>query len=163
LTSDNFALASHDKLSAAHILHTWKLDADLVTLSACQTGLGQYQRGEGYVGFAQALLLAGAHTLVLSQWPVDDRATLLLMERFYANLLGARPELKGPLPKLEALAEAKQWLRELPRKEAVARLKALELPTLEKELVGARPFAHPHYWAAFILIGDAGRAGVPQP
>src|SRR5262249_53989781 len=79
------------KLTAAAILQRWKLDADLVTLSACESGLGQHQRGEGYVGFAQALFLAGARSLVLSQWKVDDQATALLMQRFYQNLLGKRP------------------------------------------------------------------------
>jgi CHAT domain-containing protein len=121
--------------------------------------LGQQLGGEGYVGFAQALLLAGAHSLVLSQWPVDDRATALLMQRFYHNLLGARPGLKEPLPKLAALTEAKQWLRDLPRKEALANLQALGLTITDKELPGARPYAHPHFWAAFILIGDPGRLG----
>jgi CHAT domain-containing protein len=124
LTSDDFAVASYAKLSAGQIMRTWELDADLVTLSACQTGLGEQLGGEGYVGFAQALFLAGSHSLVLSQWPVDDRATALLMQRLYQNVLGARPGLKGPLPKLEALAEAKQWLRELSRKEALVRLRA---------------------------------------
>jgi CHAT domain-containing protein len=161
LTAEDFALVSHDKLTAAHILRTWKLEADLVTLSACRTGLGQHLGGEGYVGFAQALLLAGAHSLVLSQWLVDDRATALLMTRFYQNLLGARPGLKEPLPKLAALTEARQWLRDLPRKEALASLQALGLAVPEKELQGARPFAHPHFWAAFILIGDPGRVGEP--
>jgi hypothetical protein len=55
------------RLSAADML-SWKLDAELVTLSACETGLGQNQVGEGYVSFAQALFLAGARSLVLSQW-----------------------------------------------------------------------------------------------
>src|SRR5262249_2515036 len=70
-------------LTAERILRTWKLDADLVTLSACQTGLGQYRGGEGYIGFSQALFLAGARSLVLSLWEVDDAATALLMTRFY--------------------------------------------------------------------------------
>jgi CHAT domain-containing protein len=161
LTSEDFALVSHDKLTAGHMLRTWKLEADLVVLSACQTGLGQHQGGEGYVGFAQALFLAGAHSLVLSQWPVDDRATALLMQRFYQNLLGARPGLKEPLPKLAALTEARQWLRGLSRKEAVAGLTALGLAVQPKELPGERPFAHPHFWAAFILIGDPGQASEP--
>src|SRR5207249_3147438 len=131
---------------------------DLVTLSACQTALGQKLGGEGYVGFAQALFLAGAHSLVLSQWPVDDRATALMMERFYQNLLGTRPGMKGPLPKRAALSEAKQWLRELPRKEALAGLKALGVPVSVGDLQGQQPFEHPHFWSAFILIGDPGTA-----
>src|SRR5262249_40582487 len=78
----------HDgELTAEQVLRTWKLDADLVTLSACETALVQNQNAEGYLGFSQALFLAGARSLLLSLWKVDDRATSLLMTRFYQNLL----------------------------------------------------------------------------
>ncbi|HLM88540.1 MAG TPA: tetratricopeptide repeat protein, partial [Streptosporangiaceae bacterium] len=100
-------------LTAEQILRTWKLDAELVTLSACQSALGRPGGGEGYLGFSQALFLAGARSLVLSLWKVDDQATQLLMTRFYQNLLGRRAGLDGPLPKAEALREAKEWLRGL--------------------------------------------------
>ena len=81
------------RLTAAQILKTWKLDADLVTLSACETGLGKSAGGEGYLGFSQVLFLAGARSLVLSLWSVQDNATALLMTRFYENLLGKRRAL----------------------------------------------------------------------
>ena len=67
------------RLSAADIQSVSALDADLVVLSACQSGLGKYEYGEGYLGFAQALLAAGARAVVLSLWPVDDASTALLM------------------------------------------------------------------------------------
>jgi CHAT domain-containing protein len=146
------------RLTAAQILRTWKLDAELVTLSACQTGLGQYQGGEGYLGFAQALFVAGSRSLVLSQWEVDDRATALLMTRFYQNLLGKRKGLDKPMSKAEALRDAKEWLRGLTEKEVGQRL--AELPRGEERerplaVPGTvHPYAHPYYWAAFILIGD---------
>src|SRR4029077_20951512 len=101
---------SDGRLTAEMILHNWKLDADLVVLSACQSALGKQVGGEGYLGFAQALFLAGARSLVLSLWQVDDTATALLMVRFYQNLLGKREGLTKPLVKAEALREAKQWL-----------------------------------------------------
>jgi CHAT domain-containing protein len=66
--------------------------------SACQTGLGRQAGGEGYLGFAQALFIKGARSLVLSQWNVSDVATALLMARFYRNLLGQRPGLSRPRP-----------------------------------------------------------------
>jgi CHAT domain-containing protein len=144
------------QLTAAHIQTTWKLDADLVTLSACQTGLGKYEHGEGYLGFAQGLFLAGARSLVLSQWSVDDDATALLMVRFYENLLGSRKGTK-PLPKAKALQQAKDWLRNLSREEAkkqVATLRRGETVRPRKLPVAAKPFAHPYYWAGFILVGD---------
>src|SRR5262249_37853207 len=73
------------RLEAGEALQRWNLHADLVTLSACQTALGKYERGEGFVGFAQALVLCGTRSVCLSLWKVDDTATALLMERFYQN------------------------------------------------------------------------------
>src|SRR5206468_5248117 len=97
-------------------------DADLVVLSACESGLGRYAGGEGYLGFTQALFVKGARTVVLSLWKVDDQATSLLMRRFYENLLAKRAGLAKPLPKAEALAEAKAWLRDLGAMQAEAAL-----------------------------------------
>jgi CHAT domain-containing protein len=107
----------------------------------------------------------------LSLWKVDDAATALLMDRFYQNLTGRRDGLKAPLGKAEALAEAKQWLRDLSLEEATRRLGAItdgvargkgqEALKVVPPVVGpqsnpkdAKPFAHPRYWAAFVLIGD---------
>jgi CHAT domain-containing protein/tetratricopeptide (TPR) repeat protein len=153
---------SRGRLTAGDVLRRWKLDADLVVLSACDTGLGRYSGGEGTLGFAQPLFLAGARGLALSLWKVDDTATALLMRRFYEDLLGKRPGLAGPLPKAEALREAQGWLRGLTADEA--RRLADGLPgggrgTERARPRGdrpapARPFAHPHYWAAFVLAGD---------
>jgi CHAT domain-containing protein len=160
------------QLSVADIAQRWQLDADLVTLSACETALGPQGGGEGLLGFSQVLLARGARSLVLSLWKVDDTATALLMMRFYQNLLGKRDGLQEAMPKAEALQEAKGWLRALPRPEAerlagrlgggearaslgakaAAGSRAGAKPDLP---AGERPFAHPLYWAAFILIGDA--------
>jgi CHAT domain-containing protein len=70
------------------------------------------------LGFAQAFLKAGSRAVCLSLWKVDDTATALLMTRFYQNLLGKRPGLEKPMPKAQALNEAKKWLRELSLEEA---------------------------------------------
>lgn len=149
-------------LTAEQIARTWKLDADLVTLSACET-VGKAGGGEGYLGFAQALFMAGGRSLVLSQWPVNDTATALLMARFYENLLGSRSDLAGPLPKAAALDEAKRWLRRLTIAEIRQRLGGPMGETRgerPKETAvanaAAHPFDHPYYWSAFILIGDPG-------
>ncbi len=83
-------------LTAGEVLGTWKLKAELVTLSACHSGLGRPSGGEGHVGFAQAFFLAGARSLIVSLWEVDDRATSLLMTRFYQNWLGKRRAWTGP-------------------------------------------------------------------
>jgi tetratricopeptide (TPR) repeat protein len=160
------------RLTAEEMLRSWNLDAELVTLSACQTALGKYEKGEGFVGFAQALLLCGSRSVCLSLWKVDDAATALLMQRFYANLLGKRAGLKGPMPKAAALREAKEWLRNLSRDEALrvaaqvsngvergkGRPKGKLLPPLPEPVPAAKddkPYAHPYYWAAFVLIGDS--------
>ena len=142
-------------LTAEQILRTWKLNAELVTLSACQSALGRPGGGEGYLGFSQALFLAGARSLVLSLWKVDDQATQLLMTRFYQNLLGRRAGLDGPLPKAEALREAKEWLRGLTVVEAAALTRSEpRLPAEAVTAAAARRYDHPYYWAAFILVGD---------
>ena len=157
------------RLTVGDVLAAWKLDADLVVLSACQTGLGTEAGGEGMLGFTQALLQKGARSVVLTRWRVDDAATALLMARFYENLLGKRKATK-PLGRAAALAEAKTWLRGLSRAEATKRLAALvggvprgergsikaALPTRRPDAPRGEdhPFAAPYYWAAFVLIGD---------
>jgi CHAT domain-containing protein len=158
------------RLTAAEVLEYWKLDAELVTLSACESGLGRQGGGDGLLGFAQAFLLTGSRSVCLSLWQVDDTATALLMDRFYRNLLGKREDGAKPLGKAAALREAKQWLRNVPASEALARLGEItngvvrgERPAREemrgvpkpKDASGDyRPYAHPRYWAAFILLGD---------
>ena len=159
------------RLSVREIQRGWDLKAELVTLSACETALGRDAGGEGFVGFTQALLMSGTRSVCLSLWKVDDTATALLMQRFYANLLGRRPGLTGPLPKAEALREAKVWLRGLRRAEVlaltaelsggVARGKGAKARQPD-ELAAAipaggdndRPYAPPYFWAAFVLAGD---------
>ncbi len=159
------------RLSVREIQRGWELKAELVTLSACETALGRDAGGEGFVGFTQALLMSGTRSVCLSLWKVDDTATALLMQRFYANLLGRRPGLTAPMPKAEALREAKTWLRGLRRSEVLA-LTAELSGGVERgkgtkarpaaELAAAvpagedndRPYASPHFWAAFVLAGD---------
>ncbi len=66
-----------------------RMNADLVALSACQTGLGQFIRGEGIEGLSRAFFYAGASSVLMSLWAVNDEATYQLMERFYRHLMGA--------------------------------------------------------------------------
>jgi tetratricopeptide (TPR) repeat protein len=161
------------KLTAEQIVRTWKVDADLVTLSGCETALGKESGGEGFLGFSQALFVAGARSLLLSLWDVEDRATMLLMTRFYENILGKYEEPRHvsntdytpgtPLPKAEALREAKEWLRTLTWDDVadlVAELGGGQTRGEGSEQVvivngdSDYPYEHPHYWAAFILMGD---------
>jgi CHAT domain-containing protein len=160
------------RLTANEVLENWQLNADLVTLSACESALGRPGGGDGLLGFAQAFLLAGARAVCLSLWKVDDAATALLMERFYQNLLGKREGLSQPMGKAAALAEAKRWLRNLTKEEAakltaditqaVERTKGVKAFKASDRPVAAppdsatdeHPYSHPRYWAAFVLIGD---------
>ena len=147
------------KLSVREIQHGWKLKAELVTLSACETALGREAGGEGFVGFTQALLISGARSVCLSLWKVDDRATSLLMKRFYQNWLRKPAGADKALTKAEALREAKQWLRGLTDDDIDVELglavrgkggphaKAARPPA-------AHPYEHPNFWAGFILVGD---------
>jgi CHAT domain-containing protein len=153
------ALDTDGTIAAEQIARTWELAADLVVLSACESGLGLPAGGEGYLGFAQPLLAKGARSLVLSQWKVADDATALLMQRFYQNLLGKRAGLAAPLPKAEALAEAKAWLRGARSDEVGQSLALLPRGTIvRREAVAPgpndRPFADPTYWAGFVLVGS---------
>jgi CHAT domain-containing protein len=159
------------RLSVREIQRGWELKAELVSLSACETALGPAAGGERFVGFTQALMISGARSVCLSLWKVDDTATALLMERFYANLLGRRPGLTAAMPKAEALQEAKAWLRGLRRSEVLAAETELSggvergkgakaRPVRERSAAvpaggpNDRPYAAPYYWAAFVLAGD---------
>lgn len=102
-----------------------KLNADLVTLSACRTGLGQLLKGEGIIGLTRSFLYAGAESVVVSLWNVNDIATATLMKAFYKNL-------KQGMAKDDALRQAK-----------------LELIRGQQQA-----WRHPYYWAAFVLVGD---------
>ncbi len=82
-----------------------RVNADLVVLSACQTGLGQQVSGEGVMGMARAFIVAGAPSVVVSLWSVADESTAKLMQQFYTYLV---KEHKG---KGEALQLAREDLR----------------------------------------------------
>ena len=73
-------------LQAWEILEQVRLDADLVTLSACETGLGAERDGEHLLGLRRALQLAGARATITSLWKVDDDATQELMRDMYERL-----------------------------------------------------------------------------
>jgi CHAT domain-containing protein len=75
-----------DCILFASEIYGLELNTDLVTLSACETGLGRYAQGEGIVGLTRAFLYAGADNLLVSQWQVDDRSTSKLMIDFYQEM-----------------------------------------------------------------------------
>ncbi len=95
-------------LQAAEIFNM-KLNADLVVLSACQTGLGKLVRGEGMVGLTRAFMYAGTPSVVVSLWSVSDMSTAALMGEFYRNLI------KNKLSKADALRKAKLTIMSDPK------------------------------------------------
>jgi CHAT domain-containing protein len=108
----------------AHEVYNLKLPAELVVLSACQTGLGKEIKGEGMVGLTRGFMYAGAARVMASLWRVDDQATADLMERFYRAVL---KEHQRPAAALR-VAQIDMWKQN--------RWKA------------------PNYWAAFVLQGE---------
>jgi CHAT domain-containing protein/tetratricopeptide (TPR) repeat protein len=83
-----------------------KLKADLVVLSSCESGSGKYNLGEGFEGFVDGFMYAGAHNVVVSLWPVEDFTTSVFMKHFYANL---------DLGYAQALRQAKLEMLKSPR------------------------------------------------
>lgn len=81
-------------------IYNLKINSDLVTLSSCQTGLGQFIKGEGIEGLNRAFFYAGASSVLMSLWAVNDEASYQLMERFYCHLRSSRSIM-------EALQKAK--------------------------------------------------------
>ena len=127
---------------------------DLVVLSACQTGLGEIT-GDGVFGLQRGFKKAGANTLLMSLWKVDDNATQLLMTQFYKNLLAGKS-------KFESLREAQKYIRDYEveiettpdkrwQSEARQKEKQSKKP-MPKEFKKIKKYKDPFYWAAFILL-----------
>jgi CHAT domain-containing protein len=134
--------------------------ADLVVLSACETGLGKLANGQGVMGLQRAFQAAGARAVVASLWKVDDAATTLLMEQFYTNLWSKK------MPRLEALRQAQLTVLNNPELVKARRSQLAEQRDIdekpEKLPEGGRVAptgesakrSDPALWAAFVLSGD---------
>lgn len=96
--------ADNDGVLTVGELYSMNLEADLVTLSACETGLGKIASGDDVVGLTRGFLYAGSRSIVASLWSVDDKATAALMQAFHANL--------ASMNKREALRQAQLKARE---------------------------------------------------
>lgn len=100
---------------------------NLVVLSACQTGLGDISQGEGVFGLQRGFKKAGANSILMSLWEVNDEATQILMTQFYKNLVSGQS-------KRQSLQSAQNYLR------------------MYKNEKGGQCYNDPKYWAAFILL-----------
>jgi len=124
---------SDDGLLEVHEILGLALNAQLVTLSACQTGLGsgyfnEIPAGDEFVGLTRAFLLAGSHSVLASLWAVDDRSTVDLMKSFYYRLNTSGSEIS----------------------------QAAALTLAQRELRASKEYGHPFYWAPFVLVGQRG-------
>jgi len=115
-------------VTAEKILGLKLRGTELVVLSACDTGMGEVQSGEGVFGLRRAFTQAGTKSLVMSLWSVPDEETKELMIQFYQNLLS------GDLNRKQALRQA-----------------TLHQMQVVKERYGA---PHPFYWGAFVFLGE---------
>ncbi len=115
----------HDGFLFVHELYNMRINANLVVLSACETGLGKDIKGEGTVSLARGFAYAGVPSIVMSYWQVDDRSTSELMSGFYAYL--AQGQTKS------------------------AALRQAKLDFLSKNSVVRQ---HPYYWGSFVVIGN---------
>jgi hypothetical protein len=106
-------------------LYNMKLNADLVVLSACETGLGEMRRGEGVISLARGFSYAGAKSIFTTLWSVNDQSTAIIIESFYKYL-----------------------------KEGKDKDEALHLAKLDFLKSSDNSSAHPFLWAPYILIGD---------
>ena len=116
------------------LLEAWeimKLDlkANLVVLSACETGRGRVGTGEGMIGLSWALFIAGSPTSVLSQWKVDSGSTTELMVEFHRQL---KAQMANPADSFSA---------------------ARALREAELKLLRSERYRHPFYWAGFVVTG----------
>lgn len=118
--------SEHDEDNVLYMgeLYNLQINADLVTFSACETGLGKIIEGEGVVGLTRALTYAGARNILVSLWKVNDASTSELMLSFYKALLQKN------------------------QKEISSALRDAKLAMIKGE-----KFSDPYYWAPFVLLG----------
>ena len=140
LSQPSLALSENDKTTPGGQLQfldilELKQNADLVILSACDTGLGKLKRAEGLIGLTRAFLYGGASSVVVSLWKVQDQSTALFMQKFHERL-------KSGQSKDEALRQAK--------------LDIMKTRVQLRATGNQESLAAPFFWAPFILVGDAG-------
>ncbi|MCB0000249.1 MAG: CHAT domain-containing protein, partial [Anaerolineales bacterium] len=140
-------IGSGTTLSAREVLQTWRIQAKLVTLSACQSGVSRVLRGDEPMGLIRAFLYAGARAVLVAHWPVEDLPTFLLMRRFYELGAVERQNLASHL------RDAQLWLQQVTVGELRNWIGDFGEDGEDQQDLEKRPFAHPRHWAAFTLFG----------
>lgn len=124
---------------------------EMVVLSACETGMGKLERGEGVFGLRRSFILAGSKTLIMSLWKVNDLATMIMMDKFYQNLLS-----EG-MGRLSSLRNAQKYLKNI----TIEKIKylfpeyyAIISEHFKEISEDYKPYSHPYFWGGFILQGE---------
>jgi CHAT domain-containing protein len=153
-------LAHGEQLTVAEVL-SLRLTADLVVLSACETGTGEPVGGDELLGLGRALLAAGARAAIVSLWPVDDEVSAVLMTDFHlarAGGLATADALRHAVAQLRRRDphEVRQEFRRLARE--VEESTGPAVPVGSRSLTTAPPRSavidHPQLWAPFIVVGS---------
>lgn len=159
----SYLLLADGPLSVADIFEKVRFQADLVTLAACETGRSHVARGDELIGLVRSIIYAGAPSVIVCLWAVDELSTRIFMDHFYRLL-------QQGYSKLTAFTLAQQWLRQLSAQELitilttygeaapaqqVARLLQLTQadPSQARATAVCKVFAHPYFWAAFEFVG----------
>jgi len=147
-----FAISKKDdgKLTVSEIFDL-EIKANLVTLSACETGLvkgeaGDFPQGDDLVGLSRAFIHAGAPSVVASLWKVSDDSTVQIMKNFYQNM--------RTLSKAEALRKAQLDLMRSTVRFTVTRAGGGVIQPSSKGAEEVIECSHPFFWAPFVLLGD---------
>lgn len=122
-----------------------RLNADLVTLSACNTGMGKLVTGEGLIGLQRSFLSAGASAVMVSLWSVFDKSTSVFMDSFYDHLLTHEAE------EYNLWSQTLEWFGFY--KHPLIDYKTKAIRDAKLTLIDHPYYNHPVHWAPFILIG----------
>jgi tetratricopeptide (TPR) repeat protein/CHAT domain-containing protein len=168
-------LAGDDRLTLKDIFQFNLQDCSLVCLAACETGITSTQSIiDEYMGLVSGFLAAGAAHVISTLWLVEDEPSFLLMAHFHYLCKPSSP-LRSSLPPAQSLGEAQKWLKTLTYQKLGGWYKTLadELDTIDPGCIQAvkfrslareayrkfeaeiiePPYAHPYYWAGFIVTG----------
>ena len=142
---DTEFLFGEDGFLNASEIASLKLSADIVVLSACNTGLGKVINGEGLLGLQRSFLTAGASSVVTSMWSIYDRSTPYFMRSFYSNLIEYEEKELGFFVKFKIWAG---WY-----KPGLVDYKTNALRDAKLTMIEHPYYSHPVHWASFIITG----------